>query len=197
MTSDQASRHQLMRAALITVLLICSSSTQSASETLTVEPAGEAYNFVTHYRVLIGAPAADVWTVLMDFNSWMYEFEQSPVSGTPGTPGYVLRLYEGQDFLTQITAVEPGRMLSIVNLPLTFNGEFGTGVGIFTLHEIDEKTEVSLSMSRRYSPAGEGFNEMRTTRESAEFQERTRAMWQDRFLERLKSIAEGRTDSAP
>jgi len=164
----------------------------AVSETLTVEPAGEAYNFVTHYRIQVAAPAAEVWAALIDFDAWMYEFEQSTVTGEAGTPGHVIRLYEGQDFLTQITAVVPQQMLSVVNLPLTFRGEFGTGVGIFTLHELGEVTEVSLTMSRRYSPAGEGFNEMRTTRESADFQERTRAMWQDRFLVRLKSIAEKR-----
>lgn len=181
---------------LLLVLLLCSTTTQGASETLTAEPSGEAYNYVTHYRVLIDAPTSEVWPVLMDFNLWMYEFEQSSVAGTPGTVGHVFRLYEGQDFLTQITAIVPERMVSIVNLPLTFNGEFGTGVAIITLHESDKMTEVSLSMSRRYSPAGEGYNEMRAIRDSGEFQERTRAMWKDRFLGRLKSLAEGRLDEA-
>ena len=175
---------------------MCSSLARGASETLTDEPSGAAYNFVTHYRVLIEAPASAVWPILMDFNAWMYEFEQTTVSGTPGTPGHVLKLYVGQDFLTQVTAVVPGRMLSIVNLPLTFEGEFGTGVGIFTLHEYGGRTEVSLSMSRRYSPAGEGFSELRATRASGDFQQRTRAMWQDRFLERLKSLAEERAEGA-
>ena len=120
----------------------------------------------------------------------MFEFEQSTVSGTPGAPGHIVRLYEGQEFLTQTAAVEPERMLSIVNLPLTFRGEFGTGVGLFTLHELGDTTEVSLTMSRRYVQAGEGFDESRAARRSDEFQKRTRAMWQDRFLARLKDLSE-------
>lgn len=124
----------------------------------------------------------------------MFVFEQSTVSGTPGTPGHVIRLYEGSEFLTQITAVEPERILSIVNLPLTFNGESGTGVGIFTLHELDDTTELSLTMSRRYSPIGDGFAASRATRGSDEFQKRTRVMWQDQFLARLKALTEERVE---
>jgi len=186
---------KILSAALILGLFVIGPTPRAASETLTVEPSGQAYNFVMHYRIVIEAPARDVWAVLIDFDSWMYEFELSAVSGTPGTPGQVLRLYEGQDFLIQVTSVEQSRMLSIVNLPLALNGEFSTGAGVFTLHEAGEVTEVSLTMSRRYAPSGEGFSELRETRQSREFQASTRAMWQDRFLVRLKAIAEGlRTD---
>ena len=163
----------------------------AASETMTSEPGGEAYNFVTHYRVLIDAPASAVWPILLDFRAWMDEFEHATVSGTPGTSGHVIRLYAGQDFMTQTTAVVPEKLIAIVNLPLTLNGEFGTGVGVFTLHDSGGETEVSLTMSRRYLPAGEGFVELQATRDSDDFQARTRAMWQDRFLKKLKAIAEG------
>ena len=183
-------------AVILLVLVGFSCRSWAASETLTPEPAGEAYNFVTHYRVLIDAPVAQVWPVLLNFRAWIYEFEHATVSGVPGMPGHVVRLYEGQDFLTQVTAVVPEKMIATVNLPLTFNGEFGTGVGVFTLHNHGGKTEVALSMSRRYSPAGEGFSNLEARRASAAFQASTRAMWQDRFLERLKVIAEGRDDSS-
>lgn len=176
--------------ALILALFVSGATAHAASETLTDEPSSEAYNFVSHYRVTIDAPANEVWPILIDFQSWMSGFEQSTVSGTPGSPGHVLRLYEGQDFMTQVTGVEPQKMLSVVNLPLTFNGEYGTGVGAFTLHEMDDRTEVSLTMSRRYTPAGEGFGKLKTTRQSSEFQARTRAMWQDQLLGNLKSIVE-------
>lgn len=179
-----------IHALLVATFLVFSSCARAASETLTEEPSGDAYNYVTHYRILINAPASDVWPILIDFKSWMYEFEQSTVSGTPGTPGHLVRLYEGQEFLTQTTAVERERMLSVVNLPLTFKGEFGTGMGIFTLHDVAGNTEVSLTMSRRYSRVNEGFDTSRATRQSDEFQNRTRAMWQDRFLTRLKELSD-------
>ena len=140
-------------AVALTLLVLSAFNTpvQAASEALTPEPAGDAYNFVTHYRVQIEAPAAAVWPCLLNFKSWIYEFEHTTVSGVPGTPGHVARLYEGQAFLTQVTAVVPEQMIAIANLPLTFNGEFGTGVGIFTLHDLGGRTEVALSMSRRYT----------------------------------------------
>lgn len=181
----------LTRSLAIPVLLSWVSMSLASSETLTVEPDGEAYSFVSHYRISIDASADAVWEALLDFESWMVDFELSTVSGSPGTVGHVARLYGGQDFLIQVTAAEPQRMLSVANLPLSFNGEFGTGVALFTLHECGDSTEVSLSMSRRYSPEGEGFRELRATRQSREFQERTRTMWKDRFLERLKANAEG------
>ena len=188
--------------AVVTLTLLVLSTfnapAHAASETLTSEPVGEAYNFVTHYRVQIDAPAAAVWPYLLDFRSWIYEFEHTTVSGVPGTPGHVARLYEGQEFLTQVTAVVPEQMIAIVNLPLTFNGELGTGVGVFTLHDHGSRTEVALSMSRRYTHAGEdteeGFSDLKATRGSVEFQARSRTMWQDRFLGRLKAIVEERDD---
>ena len=119
----------------------------------------------------------------------MYEFELVSLAGEPGVPGQVLKLYEGQDFAIQLTAAEPYRLLAVANLPMTFQGEFGTGVGIFTLHRVEGGTEVSLTGSRRYTWHGEGPNPLKERRSSADFQAQTKAMWEDRFLARLKALA--------
>jgi len=45
-------------------------------------------------------------------------------------------------------------------------------------------------MSRRYTWEGTGDNPQKAVRESQEFNERARAMWEDRFLGRLRELAE-------
>ena len=176
----------------LTIVLLLLAGFSNASETVTVEPDGDAYHFVSHYRVDVEAPPADVWAVLIDLPAWMYEFDVVPVQGDDALEGRVYRLYEGQDFFVQVTDVVPERMLSVANLPVTFRGELGTGVGVFTLHARGDGTEVSLTMSRRYERVGEGYSELKETRSSAEFQHQTRAMWQERFLERLRELAQAK-----
>lgn len=194
-----------MRANSLPILILIGLTIHAhGSESLTVEPGGSSYHFVSHYTVEIDAPVEEVWEHLIDLGSWMYEFEMSHVSGPSGQAGEVLRLYEGQDFLVQVIKVVPGEFLVIANLPSTFRGERSTGIGVTGLHWNGSATTVSLTMSRRYEqedPGGPGFAEQRAVRESPEFEAATRAMWQDRFLARLRSLAEspsGRsTDSNP
>jgi hypothetical protein len=161
-----------------------------ASEAITSEPDGASYHFVSHYRVLIDAPVTTVWSHLIDLGSWMFEFEMSHVAGTPGQEGEVRRLYSGQDFFMQITHSVPEELLVIANLPSTSKGEISTGIGVMSLVETDGRTTVDLTMSRRYSWDDESQNPMQQVRESPEFIENTRAMWEDRFLQRLRSLSE-------
>ena len=86
----------------------------------------------------------------------MFDFEMAPVVGTPGSVGHVVRLYEGQDFQIMLTAVEPGRLLAMANLPMLDRGETGTGTGVVQLTPVGSGTEVSLIMSRRYEWSGVG-----------------------------------------
>lgn len=181
------------------MLLLLSGMSPRADEVhqLTPEPAPGVYNFVSHYRVEVNAPVETVWPVLADLKSWMYDFDLTSLSGGAGEPGQVLNLYESQNFRIQVTASVPNRLLTIVNLPNTFQGEAGTGVGVFTLHRVAGGTEVSFTMSRRYEWSGDDNNPLRKRRASPEFHEQTRAMWQDRFLARLKHLAEQRVAQKP
>lgn len=174
--------------AAIIASLVLAAHAQS-SETVTDEPGNEAYNFVSHYRVAIDAPVEVVWKHLVDLNSWMYQFAMERVSGMPGEKGAVFRLYSGEDFLAQITAVVRNELLVIVNLPSTFQDEYSTGVGVTTLNRARGKTIVDLTMSRRYTWHGSGVDQTKQTRESREFQQGTRTTWND-FLARLRSLAE-------
>ena len=178
------------RIATLILLLILGFPHPLWASTLTVEPDEKTYHFVSHYRVVIDATATTVWKHLVNLGSWMYEFEMDSVSGDPGKEGEVLRLYATQDFYVQITRTVPNELLVIVNLPSTFRGESSTGVGVISLHEVSGHTTVDLTMIRRYTWQGDGINPMKRTRESQVFVESTRAMWQDRFLEKLRSLAE-------
>ncbi len=161
-----------------------------ASESITSEPDGSSYHYVSHYSIEVNAPAATVWAQLIDLRSWMYEFDMSLESGTPGQEGEVRRLYPGQDFFVEVIKVVPSDLLVLANLPATFNGEYSTGVAVISLTESDGITEIKLTMSRRYSWDSAEPNPQRAMRESSEFQERNRAMWEDRFLERLRLLVE-------
>ncbi len=165
-----------------------------ASESVSNEFGAEAYYFSSHYTVEISAPASAVWEQLIDLGSWMYEFEMSLESGSPGEEGEVRRLYAEQDFFIQTVKVVPNELLVFANLPATFNGEESTGVTVISLSEADGATTVRLTMTRRFSWTDTELNPMREMRESPEFQERTRAMWEDRFLDRLRSLVQSQED---
>lgn len=179
---------KISRFTLVAAVMLVSIAT--ASETITPEPDESSYHFVSHYSVVVNAPASAVWNQLVDVGSWMYEFELSLESGTPGHEGEVRRLYPGQDFFIEITKVIPNELFVFANLPSRFNGEYSTGVAVITLSETGGITTVSLTMSRRYSWDSTEPNPQRSMRESPEFKERTRAMWQERFLGRLRSLVE-------
>lgn len=149
----------------------------------------DAYYFVDHYEVLIDRAPEQVWPHLLDFSSWMYEFSMSHVSGPRNGEGAILRIYEGQDFFFEITKIVPNRMIVGINHPSTMQGEESVGIAMFTLTELDGKTLVSNFVSREYHWTQQGPNPLRATRESAEFQESTRATW-DTFLARLRELAE-------
>lgn len=174
-------------AVFATLLLV---SHVAVSAAITVEPDRSSYHYVSHYSIEIDAPVDTVWKNLIDVSSWMYEFELTLVAGTPGEEGEVRRLYEGQEFLVEITKVIPNELLVIANLPSSFNGEYSTGVTVITLDEMGGVTRVRLTMSRRYSWNSDTPDTQKQMRESAEFSERTKAMWQDRFLGKLRSLAE-------
>ncbi len=178
-----------MKSLLIACALFLAASLAFASETLTDEPEGNSYNFVTHYSVEIDAPAKIVWKHLVDLGAWMYDFEMKPISGHDALEGRVLRLYEGQDFRVQITKVIPGKLLVITNLPSTMDGELlAGGTSVTTLTEHAGKTTVELTMSRRYVWNSRGENHLKTRRQSETFSKNTRATW-NRFLGKLSVLA--------
>lgn len=178
-----------MKTLVVACLLSLASSTAIASETITDEPVGDSYNFVSHYSVEIKAPVETVWKHLIDLGSWMYDFEMKPVSGLNELEGRVLRLYEGQEFYVQITKAIPQELLVIANLPTSMEGEqLSSGISVTTLTEKAGVTTVDLTMSRRYTWSKPGENPLKARRQSKAFKEKTRATW-NRFLGRLEVLS--------
>ncbi len=173
--------------ALLVVLLF---SSAGAVESVVAEHGSDAYHYVSSHSISIDAAPDVVWVHLERLDSWMYEFELSHVAGEPGRPGEVLRLYPEQAFFVQILEIDAPKLLVMANLPSVFGDESSTGLGVVSLHERADGTEVALTMSRRYTWLGEGENPQLATRSSAAFQEATNAMW-GRFLDRLTTLAEG------
>ena len=178
-----------MKRLVVAYCLAMGSCLAVASETLTDEPEGDAYNFVSHYSIAIHAPAKSVWKHLIDLGSWMYEFEMQPVAGFNKLEGRVLRLYEGQEFYVQITKAIPGKLLVVANLPASMQGEHLTaGVSVMTLSESAGITTVDLTMSRRYRWSKPGENHLKLRRQSTAFIETTQTTWNG-FLGKLLELS--------
>ncbi len=174
---------------VVVCLLSLASRTATASETLTDEPVGNAYHFVSHYSIEIKAPVATVWKHLIDLGSWMYDFEMKPISGLNELEGRVLRLYEGQEFYVQITKSIPEELLVIANLPTSMEGErLSSGISVMTLTPKPGLTKVDLTMSRRYIWSEPGENHLKARRQSKAFKEKTGATWNG-FLGRLSVLS--------
>ncbi|WND03909.1 hypothetical protein QGN29_05925 [Temperatibacter marinus] len=161
-----------------------------ADDTIVEEADGLSYVYTSYYEITIDRNSAAIWPIVKNLPAWMYEFELSYVSGEKGAEGEVLRLYPGQEFFIQVTKLIPEKLLAIVNSPSKFRGESSTGSAVIHLNERGNKTVVSLTMSRRYTWHGEGENPMKAMRKSAAFAENAKAMWQEKFLGRLKELAE-------
>ncbi len=119
----------------------------------------------------------------------MHAFELSHHSGNKGEVGKVLKLYPNQQFYIQITVKVDNKLLTIVNLPSSFNREEFTGVGIIILVASGSGALVQLAMSRRYEWVGVGENTMKVKGESKEFQGSTAQIWGN-FLNKLKEVSE-------
>jgi len=178
-----------MKYLYVTVLSILACCQATAEDFLSQEPDENAYNFVSSYEVVINSTPDVVWKNLENLDSWMYKFELSHHSGSKGKVGEVLRLYPNQEFYIQVTGKVKNKLLTIANLPSTFNGEASNGVGVLNVVSDGSKTIVQLIMSRRYEWSGADKNPMRAKRESKEFQNSTAEMWSG-FLNKLKELSE-------
>jgi hypothetical protein len=185
------SSSQLQSIALFTLMagrVACADTTIIDSEL------ADLYHFVDTNEVLINASPEEVWPHLVNLGSWMYEFSMIHESGPRHAEGEILRLYEGQDFFLQLTKLVPGKLMLGVSLPSLEQGEELTGIGMFSLTEVNGKTLVSSFLARQSAWTLDTRNTLRETRQSAEFQQNTSDRW-NRFLTRLRELAEGTYES--
>lgn len=185
-------QHRFLTALTVVIGTFLAYSPASADSPATPSLDPDRYHVVFNYQVVIDRPAADVWPQLIRLNKWI-GFDLLHVDGPRMQEGEVFRLYKGQDFFFQTIKMIPEQLYVGVNLPSSFRGEESTGIAIFSLSEIDDRTIVSVTMSREYLWSGEGPNPNREIRESSEFIENTRVAWEERFFPRLRELVENQS----
>src|SRR5690606_42014095 len=99
---------RLVAAFALGVILAGEAHAQSVGSVVESEFAN-AYHYVDRYEVMIDAPPEEVWPKLLDFASWMHEFDMVHQSGPKTAEGAVYRIYEGQNFFFEIATVVPER----------------------------------------------------------------------------------------
>lgn len=174
---------------IVTALLALQPAAQAAD--IMDSELADSYHFVDRYQVVIDRPADEVWPQLLDFGSWMFDFDMEHVSGPYRGEGEVFRIYGGQDFFLEVVKLIPGRLIVVVNQPSSMQGEQSVGIAMLTLAETGGATLVSNFVSRQYDWTQDGPNPLRATRASDSFQATTRNQWQQHLL-RLRELVEAR-----
>lgn len=149
---------------------------------------GDSYYYVDHFEVTIDRPVSEVWPHVVTMGRWMpwMAAKDSP-SGTI-SEGKKVHLYG--DAYIEVVKIIPRKMVLLANLPNIENGESSQGVAMISVVENQGKTIVSIFMSRIYSWFDSAPNTQRSTRESETFVKQRREMFQEKFLEKLKHLAE-------
>lgn len=148
---------------------------------------GESYYYTDHYEVVIDRPVSSVWPLIIDMGSWMAGLNEANDSKPVGVEGEIFRLYG--NFYMEVVKVIPEKMLLLVNLPNTQEGEDTQGTAMITAQEVDGKTLVSLFMNRIYLWSRSETNVLREKRESSDFAVNRKVMFKANFA-RLKELAE-------
>ena len=148
----------------------------------------ESYYYTDHFEIVIDKPVNDVWPVLIELGSWMAGLEEANPSSPVGVEGEVFRLYG--DFHMEVVKVIPEKMLLLVNLPNSQQGEDTQGIAMITTQEVEGKTLVSMFMSRIYFWSEPGQNTLREQRESSDHSAQRTKLYKDNFLSRLKQLVE-------
>jgi hypothetical protein len=150
--------------------------------------AGESYYYTDHYEVVIDKPVSGVWPFIIDMGSWMTGLNDANESSPAGVEGETFRLYG--NFYMEVVKVIPEKMLLLVNLPNTQEGEDTQGVAMITAQEADGKTLVSIFMNRIYLWSQSEKNVLRERRESSNHAANRKVMYKEKFLTRLKELVE-------
>ncbi|MEW5250033.1 SRPBCC family protein [Microbulbifer sp. 2201CG32-9] len=149
---------------------------------------GDSYYYTDHFEITIDKPADRVWPQLLHMGQWMPWMAVEGGDSKPVTEGDRVNLYG--DVTIEVVKVIPRKMILLANLPHTDRGEQSQGIAMISIAESDGKTLVSLFMNRIYHWFDEAENPQRATRVSADFASQRQATFRDRFLAKLKQLAE-------
>ena len=173
---------------LLAILFVATFGTVSAQVSPLEVGAGDSYYYVDHYEVMLDKGLSEVWPILVDLSSWMPGLAEANESTPTTRQGAVFHLYD--DFYIEVAKVIRDRMILLVNLPNAQDGEDTQGIAMISVHEIGERTMVSIFMSRIYFWFEAQDNPLRDRRESREFAESRRASYEDDVLRRLQEAVD-------
>lgn len=152
------------------------------------EHLGDSYYYVDHFEVVLEKRLSEVWPTLVDLSSWMPGLAEANEPLPDMTQGAVFHLYD--DFYMEVAKIIPERMILLVNLPGSQQGEDTQGIAMISTHGVGDKTIVSIFMSRIFFWFEAEENPLRERRNSVEFVEARRSSYEDDILQRLREAVE-------
>lgn len=159
-------------------------------------------------EITIGAPAAIVWSQVVDMGSWIYDFHFEHVAGGTDTDGEVEHLWPigAEDLKGNLMIAEedrtnanatvlktlkavPGKLLYQINPPKMHDGIKLTGVNVIVLTEMSGKTVVTAIRSKE--AVCSTAEECKATQEWLDQNQPVPQMrWTEKYLPRLKALCE-------
>lgn len=177
-------------AVAFTLINLIASSAMAQVQPLDIEE-GASYYHSDHFEVAIDAPLGDVWPHIENMGSWMPWMKKPEGETQQISEGDIINLYG--NFNVEVAKIVPENMVLIVNLPSEDRAEKSQGIAMVSVSAIDEqRTVVSIYMSRIYYWFSALENAQRVTRSSEEFAKSRKDMFQNLFLTNLKALAEGK-----
>lgn len=161
--------------------------------------------YVSVVEITIDGPPASVWPHVLNMGSWIYDFHFEHVSGQVDAEGEVEHLWptsaegvagiaeadrnvENATVLKTLKVV-PEKLWYGVNTAKARDGISSTGVNLVVLSERNGQTVVTAVRSREALCPTSGIRDA-TQQELTEYQPVAQFRWTDKYMPRLKELAE-------
>ena len=143
-------------------------------------------------KFVIDRPAKDVWAILKDFNLWQnpYGYYYSGVIGDE--EGNLVRLGNEpgapKGGPLKVLRVIPEHLIVLDWVPREYNGSTSGGYNVFSLHEHDGKTLVTVLMNK--NTRSSTMTEDEVLAGPRALAEKSTVFWRDSFIPTLKKLVE-------
>lgn len=182
-------RNFCMAAMWFTLWMLLSSASHASVTSL--EVTGDSYYYTDHFEVTIDRPLNDAWPYVQAMGLWIPWVAGSDNNTGPVAEGDLINVYSS--FYVEVVKVIPEKMIVMVNLPNSQPSEGTQGIVMVTVKSVAEnKTLVSIFMSRVYFWFSDSKNELRSKREMEGFTNYRRKKFKDNLLKNLKLLAESK-----
>lgn len=168
--------------------------------------------YVSVAEITVDGPPSSVWPHVLNMGSWIYDFHFEHVSGAVDAEGEVEHLWptsaEGVagiadsdrsvDNATVLKTLKviPEKLWYGVNTAKARDGTSSTGVNLVILSERNGQTLVTAVRSRE-ALCADGATRDATQNELTKYQPIAQFRWTDKYMPRLKELAERSLRGAP